>query len=287
MLLMRGDGRSALSIRVSPLQVLLGFAGLGLCPAFCLGLMAGQLGLSSPALASPHMLRTSSLLQGFYAAQLRTSYEIFGRSRPKPSPAQEQQPATPTPPAVEELLSQMEFQTPESRRGILRVHSLHFDENIAVRPFDAQGRPQVDAFAAISHIWRCRITNHEAPINDRLVRLLTTLNDLYDRPVHLISGHRVPHTLGTSDTSQHVAGTAADIRVPGVSIKELRAVVTELGARGVGLYNHKGFVHVDFRKKHRYFWVYPEAPEDREGDADGDEGRLASSVSAQSGSRAM
>jgi len=33
-------------------------------------------------------------------------------------------------------------------------------------------------------------------------------------------------------------------------------VAIKLGARGVGLYPEKGFVHVDVRDKQRYFWVW-------------------------------
>jgi hypothetical protein len=74
--------------------------------------------------------------------------------------------------------------------------------------------------------------------------------------LQLISGHRAPHANGTSPTSQHTLGRAADIRIPGVSIAELKRVAIKLGARGVGLYPEKGFVHVDVREKNRYFWVW-------------------------------
>jgi hypothetical protein len=47
-----------------------------------------------------------------------------------------------------------------------------------------------------------------------------------------------------------------DIRVAGVGIEELRNLVVRLGARGVGLYPEKGFIHVDVRDKPRYFWTY-------------------------------
>jgi len=45
--------------------------------------------------------------------------------------------------------------------------------------------------------------------------------------------------------SQHTLGKAMDIRVPGVSTRELRDIATCLGVGGVGYYATDRFVHVD------------------------------------------
>ena len=159
------------------------------------------------------------------------------------------------PPAPPEPLLDREAKTPAERRGHLRMASMHHAESIDVVPFDENGEPDEAAFAAIAYFFRCRVTDHEIAVDEHLVRLLVTLNDFYDKPLHLISGHRMPHTLETSETSQHTMGTAADVRVPGVSIDELRAVALQLGARGVGLYTQKQFVHIDFRVQRKYQWT--------------------------------
>jgi uncharacterized protein YcbK (DUF882 family) len=145
------------------------------------------------------------------------------------------------------------------RTGTLRLEALHLNESIEVQPFDAQQEPDPAAMAQIGHAMRCRITGTEIAIDTQLVALLTRLHTLYGKPIQLISGHRQPDTIGTKRTSQHTLGKAADIRIPGVSIEELRRVAMKLGARGVGLYPEKGFVHVDMREKVRYSWVYTEA----------------------------
>jgi uncharacterized protein YcbK (DUF882 family) len=178
----------------------------------------------------------------------RTAYRLVAPSAPLPLPT------LPPAPPPQDVLSR-ELATPEQRRGHLRIHALHHGEYLDVVPHDARGVRNEEAFAALAHLFRCRITGHEVEIDERLVRLLTTLNDLYDKPLHLISGHRVAHTIQTSPTSQHTMGTAADVRVPGVPIEELREVARQLGARGLGLYTHKRFVHIDFRDKRRYFWT--------------------------------
>jgi hypothetical protein len=59
------------------------------------------------------------------------------------------------------------------------------------------------------------------------------------------------------------------VRVPGIGIDELREVALELGARGVGLYTHHRFVHIDFRNQRKYQWSdATDAAEETEGEAD-------------------
>ncbi|HKP56320.1 MAG TPA: DUF882 domain-containing protein [Polyangiales bacterium] len=139
--------------------------------------------------------------------------------------------------------------------GVLRLQALHLGETICTRPFDDLLRPDAKAFSDINHLMRCRVTGHEIDMDPRLIGILVQLSSIYGRTLQLISGHRVPGTVRTSDTSQHTLGRAADIRIPGVSINELKKVAIKLGARGVGLYPEKGFVHVDVREK-RYYWVW-------------------------------
>lgn len=140
--------------------------------------------------------------------------------------------------------------------GVLRIQALHLDETLSTRPFDDLLRPDARAFADVNHLMRCRVTGSEVDMDPRLIAILSQLSTFYGRTLQLISGHRAPHANGTSETSQHTLGRAADIRIPGVTIQELKKVAIKLGARGVGLYPEKGFVHVDVRDKQRYYWVW-------------------------------
>ena len=146
-----------------------------------------------------------------------------------------------------------------SSAGLLRLQALHFTESIAVHPFNERHEPNADDMAQISHAMRCRVTGTEIEIDPKLVEILVRLHALYGREIQLISGHRQPNTISTKSTSQHTLGRAADIRIPGVSIEELKRVALSLGARGVGLYPEKGFVHVDVRQQARYTWLYTAA----------------------------
>lgn len=50
--------------------------------------------------------------------------------------------------------------------------------------------------------------------------------------------------------SQHLYGTAADIRVPGMTVEQLARAAEQVRAfrtGGIGRYPRKGFVHVDVR----------------------------------------
>lgn len=74
---------------------------------------------------------------------------------------------------------------------------------------------------------------------------------------HIISGFRSPRTNemlrqnvgGQAKKSRHMHGDAIDIRVPGVSTKELRNIAWCQQKGGVGYYENSHFVHVDIYKK--------------------------------------
>lgn len=90
----------------------------------------------------------------------------------------------------------------------------------------------------------------EAGMNPVLLAKLDVLRERLGRPVIVTSGYRCPvhnANVGGVRNSQHVAGTAADIYCPGVSVDELADMATEIGFDGIGRYYGQGFVHVDCR----------------------------------------
>lgn len=257
LLLVRGRGRPALRLRLAPGRVVATLAG-SLVAVLGLGGIAG-LHFHAPGegvARTYRLLSSGTAAAALYRQDRRIPFEKLPARR---APVLPEIITAPLPD-----LDKLVFRTPEARRGMLRVRALHLDESISVRPFDAAGHEDPDAFAAIRHLWRCRFSDHEVPVSSSLVRLLVRFNDIYDRPVQLVSGHRTVDTVGTKETSQHTKGTAADIRVAGVSARDLQVLARDLGARGVGLYRHKQFVHVDFRAKRKYFWVWEESGGERE-----------------------
>lgn len=84
-----------------------------------------------------------------------------------------------------------------------------------------------------------------------LIEILVKIREHFNAPVRINSGVRcVSHNknVGGAGKSQHLEGTAADIRVDGVSPAEVAKYVETLlpNTGGIGIYST--FVHVDVRK---------------------------------------
>ena len=87
-----------------------------------------------------------------------------------------------------------------------------------------------------------------------LVENLQIIRDYIGKPIRVISGYRSPkynRRIGGARKSQHMTAKAADLRVSGMSPRELREVIITLIKEGkikkggVGLYT--SFVHYDVR----------------------------------------
>lgn len=84
-----------------------------------------------------------------------------------------------------------------------------------------------------------------------LVDILQKIRNHYGKAVNINSGYRTPaynKKVGGATYSQHLYGTAADIRITGVKPKDLAAYIETLMPNygGIGIY--KNFVHVDVRE---------------------------------------
>ncbi len=112
-----------------------------------------------------------------------------------------------------------------------------------------------EAMKALEYMFRDHYNGAEKPIDKRLLNLLFAMQRILktDRPFHLISGYRSPATnarlrkrmRGVARRSLHMYGKAADIRMPGQSLKKVKKAARELQAGGVGYYPRSNFVHVD------------------------------------------
>jgi uncharacterized protein YcbK (DUF882 family) len=90
-------------------------------------------------------------------------------------------------------------------------------------------------------------------VEPRLVNGLQKLRDLLGLPIKITSGYRCIKSneeAGGGKNSQHLYGKAADIVVPGASLKAVLGaalMVEEFEGGGIGIYPTDGFVHVDVR----------------------------------------
>ncbi len=138
--------------------------------------------------------------------------------------------------------------------GELALLDVNGSQSIRVRPFGNDGIPNQEAFDQLKEFMRCRRTGQAQEMNPRLVALLTRLAKRFDGAVlHVISAHRAADAVTTRPSSQHTRGTAADVRIPGVSLEQIAQAAHEVGARGIGVYPSSRFVHVDVRDQ-PYYW---------------------------------
>jgi uncharacterized protein YcbK (DUF882 family) len=90
-------------------------------------------------------------------------------------------------------------------------------------------------------------------ISGELIASLEILRSMAgDIPVIVDAGYRCPEhnaAVGGVSKSQHLNGTAADIRIPPLTVKEMYAAalrVPSFANGGIGVYDD-GFIHVDVR----------------------------------------
>jgi len=135
------------------------------------------------------------------------------------------------------------------------IKSIVMDEDA----FLSNAGPQVkrfdpDALDELNALWRCRNTGVERAIKPKLFAILAAVHEHFGQPIELLSGYRRQERT----SSYHSKGSASDIRVNGVSPKELVAFLKTLddGHMGIGIYS-AGFVHVDTNRDSSYYWVDP------------------------------
>ena len=96
----------------------------------------------------------------------------------------------------------------------------------------------------------CKDGADEVRVSPETLDILQKIRDYVGVGVHVNSGYRTPShnaKVGGVPNSQHIVGTAADIRTKGASPLEVAQVAEILGASGIGLYSD--FTHVDTRPK--------------------------------------
>lgn len=97
--------------------------------------------------------------------------------------------------------------------------------------------------------FQCKDGSNLVKVDSVLVNKLQQLRDLIGKPIIVNSAYRTPEynkKVGGSPNSQHVLGKAADIRVNGLTPKQLANYCEKIEFGGIGIY--KTFVHVDTRQ---------------------------------------
>src|SRR5437773_581407 len=141
---------------------------------------------------------------------------------------------------------------PEERR--LRLFHTHTGERID-RVYRRGDAYLDDALGRLDHFLRDHRTGQGLHYDPHLFDLLTDLTAAAGKPdaeIAVVCGYRSPwsneflraHTAGVAKHSLHMQARAIDIRLPGVSTRDLRSAALSLHRGGVGYYPRSGFIHV-------------------------------------------
>ncbi|HTP72466.1 MAG TPA: DUF882 domain-containing protein [Burkholderiaceae bacterium] len=139
-------------------------------------------------------------------------------------------------------------------RSLAMVHT-HTGERIDI-VFALDDRYQPAALGALNRFLRDHYSGDVGTIDPRVFEQLHRTQQLIGswRVFEVISGYRCPATNaqlratrggGVAKNSLHTEGRAIDVRLPGVSLADLRDAALSLQAGGVGYYPREQFVHLD------------------------------------------
>jgi uncharacterized protein YcbK (DUF882 family) len=144
--------------------------------------------------------------------------------------------------------------------GNLELQSLaNPTDRAKVNIYNKDGSYSPGAIEELNFVLRCRRTDDEMAID---IQLLTWMSLIYDhfggKPLQIVSGYRNQR----KQSSNHAKGRAMDIRIEGVSPKQIRnyAQTLDRGGMGLGLYPRGQFVHIDVRSPPSYRWIDNSAP---------------------------
>lgn len=98
----------------------------------------------------------------------------------------------------------------------------------------------------------CKDGSQVVFIDDYLVSILDILRNQVGKPVRITSGYRTParnKAVGGAKYSYHMRGQAADIRIEGMTAKEIANKLNKIIPFGCGIIVYNTWVHIDTRAK--------------------------------------
>jgi uncharacterized protein YcbK (DUF882 family) len=134
----------------------------------------------------------------------------------------------------------------ERPSGAIVLNSPNVGEKAEVNIYKADGTFDEAALARLDELFRCKRTGEVRAVDPRLYEQLSRISDHFGgKEIELVSGFR----FAERSSSRHYHASAMDIRIKGVTIKEMYAYAESLdgGGMGIGIYPRSGFIHVDYR----------------------------------------
>ncbi|HEX4460718.1 MAG TPA: DUF882 domain-containing protein [Polyangia bacterium] len=142
-----------------------------------------------------------------------------------------------------------------ARAPQLWLYNVHTHQELQSSPYAYNGVLDWNAWAELNRFFRSWRTHEAHPMAPRLLELLVKIQATYGgRRMEIVSGFRSPGERDSLSMSNHFEGDAADIRIPGVSNRELFELCRSFADVGCGLYPNGAHVHVDVRAQSA-IWV--------------------------------
>lgn len=145
--------------------------------------------------------------------------------------------------------------------GNVWLRAENLNEEVQVNIYKPDGSFDDSALAKLDELFRCSRTGAVRAVRAELYEQLSRFSDHFEgKRIDLVSGFRYAER----NSSRHFHASAADIRIQGVSIKEMYKFAESLdaGGMGIGLYPTSRFIHVDFRApgEPSYRWTDTSGP---------------------------
>lgn len=136
----------------------------------------------------------------------------------------------------------------------LNLYNLQTDERLKT-VYWAEGHYIPSELEAINHLMRDFRTEEVIQIDPELLDVMHALRSSLGskESYEVISGYRSPETnamlaehIGrVAKHSYHIVGKAADVRLPGYDLEQLRRAAVALKSGGVGTYTSSKYLHLD------------------------------------------
>jgi len=130
--------------------------------------------------------------------------------------------------------------------GDVWLRAENLAQEIRVNIYKEDGSLNEASLAQLDELFRCKTTGEVRAVRSELYEQLSRIYDHFGgKRVDLVSGFR----FAERSSSRHFHASAMDIRIAGVSIRDMYNYAESLdgGDMGIGLYPTSGFIHVDFR----------------------------------------
>lgn len=145
--------------------------------------------------------------------------------------------------------------------GDIWLRAENLAQEVRVNIYKEDGSLNEASLAQLDELFRCKQTGEVRAVRSELYEQLSRIYDHFGgKRVDLVSGFR----FAERSSSRHFHASAMDIRISGVSIRDMYAYAESLdgGNMGIGLYPTSGFIHVDYRAQGEpsYRWTDRSGP---------------------------